>query len=158
MTQEELMVQTALAGWKQWTDRLEKGLAARQDESLEQTVAPGKNRIRYIVGHLAAVNDRILPSLGMERLHPELDAAFLDNPDGKLPDTIPAAELKRMLLEVDAAVTARLEALQPGEWLERHAMVSAEDFAKEPLRNRLALVLSRTSHVAMHVGQLVLVK
>ena len=158
MTQEDLMVQTAVAAWKQWTERLEKGLAARTDESLEQTVAPGKNRIRYIVGHLAAVNDRILPSLGVERMHPELDAAFLDNPDGKLPDTFPGTELKRMLLEVDAAVTARLEAMKPAEWLEKHAMVSAEDFAREPLRNRMALVLSRTSHVAMHVGQLVLVK
>ena len=44
------------------------------------------------------------------------------------------------------------------QWLERHSSVSEEDFAKEPLRNRLAMMLSRTNHVSMHVGQALLAK
>jgi hypothetical protein len=37
-------------------------------------------------------------------------------------------------------------------------MVSEEDFAKEPHRNRFTLLLSRTGHLAFHLGQVVLVK
>ena len=47
-----------------------------------------------------------------------------------------------------------MEKLSPEEWLERHDSVSAEDFAKEPQRNRLAMLLSRTTHAAMHEGQM----
>jgi hypothetical protein len=36
--------------------------------------------------------------------------------------------------------------------------VSEEDFAKDPTRNRLAVVLSRTVHVSFHTGQAVLAK
>jgi hypothetical protein len=36
--------------------------------------------------------------------------------------------------------------------------VSPEDFAKEPHRNRLNVLISRTNHMANHIGQLLLLK
>ncbi len=38
------------------------------------------------------------------------------------------------------------------------AAVTAEDFAREPHRNKLNIVLNRTGHVSYHLGQLVLLK
>jgi hypothetical protein len=33
-----------------------------------------------------------------------------------------------------------------------------EDFAKNPARNKLSVLLNRTSHVAYHLGQMLLAK
>jgi hypothetical protein len=46
--------------------------------------------------------------------------------------------------------------LSAADWLKKHGAVSAEDFVKEPLRNRLAILLGRTNHLAYHLGQLAL--
>jgi len=42
------------------------------------------------------------------------------------------------------------------DWAQRHAVVSEEDFAKDPSRNRFAVLLSRTNHLSYHLGQAVL--
>ena len=47
-----------------------------------------------------------------------------------------------------------IEGLSAEEWLKKHEAVSAQDFAKEPLRNRLSVLLSRTAHVQFHTGQI----
>ena len=46
----------------------------------------------------------------------------------------------------------------PAEWVEKHTSVSAEDFVKEPHRNRYTILLTRTMHMALHFGQVVLTK
>ena len=38
----------------------------------------------------------------------------------------------------------------------KHTAVSDEDFAANPLRNRLSVLLSRTRHLAYHIGQIAL--
>jgi hypothetical protein len=45
--------------------------------------------------------------------------------------------------------------LQPEGWFEKHTSVSAEDFVKEPHRNRLNVVAGRAIHLSSHLGQLV---
>jgi hypothetical protein len=42
------------------------------------------------------------------------------------------------------------------EWLTKHNSVSAEDFAKEPHRNKLSVLISRAMHQAYHGGQIAL--
>ena len=42
------------------------------------------------------------------------------------------------------------------DWVQRHAAVSEEDFAKDASRNRFAVLLSRTNHLSYHLGQAVL--
>ncbi len=159
MTNEEMLASVAVSSWKLVIGRLEQGLAALGDEQLQKTVAPGKNRLQYLVGHLTAVHDRMFPMLGLgERLYPQLDEPYLTNPDGTLPDPMTGTELKEALIEVNAKLTAAFEKLTPPEWLQKHASVSDEDFAKDPSRNRLAVLLSRTNHTSFHMGQAVLAK
>jgi hypothetical protein len=159
MTNEELFCATTLASWKLVLGRADGVMGGWTEEQMERRVAPGKNRLRYLLGHLTAVHDRLLPALGIgERMHAELDAAYVTNPDGALADPVSGEELKKAWREVNGKITAALEGWSEADWLERHTLVSAEDFAREPLRNRLALVLSRTNHLAFHSGQVVLVK
>jgi hypothetical protein len=160
MAAEELFIQTVLNSWNQVMGQLDKSLASFSDEDLQREVAPGRNRVYYLLGHLAAVHDRLLPLLRLgDRLHPELDETFLANPDRTSPkDGFEAAALRNAWSEVNAKLLAGIEKLSPEEWLERHEAVSPEDFAKEPHRNRLAVLLSRTQHAAGHEGQIRLAK
>jgi len=160
MTSEDLMVGTALGAWKQSVAQVDKTLAALSDADLQAEIAPGRNRIYYLLGHLTAVNDRLLPLLRLgDRLHPELDEPFIANPDRTFAkDPLEPSALRSAWSEVNGKLLAALEKLRPEEWLERHDAVSVEDFAKEPLRNRLAVLLSRAQHTMLHEGQMRLAK
>jgi hypothetical protein len=159
MTTEEQLANTAVHAWKLVVGRLDAAIAPLSDEQLDKQVAPGKNRLLYLVGHLTAVHDRLFPLLGLgERLHPELDETYITNPDRTLPDPVAASDLKRAWSDVNSKLTAAFEKLTPRQWLEKHTAVSDEDFAKDPTRNRLAVLMSRTSHVAFHTGQAALTK
>ena len=50
-----------------------------------------------------------------------------------------------------------LKAFQRQTGCEKHASVSDEDFAKDPLRNRFSVLLSRTTHISFHLGQTALI-
>lgn len=159
MTNEELFAVTALNSWKLVIGRFDQGLTNRTEEQLQKQIAPGKNRLFYLLGHLTAVHDRMLPMLGIgERLHPELDDAYITNPDRALPDPVSAQDLKKAWTEVNARLTAAFEGFSVTEWLQKHGSVSEEDFAKDPSRNRLAVVISRTNHASYHSGQAVLAR
>jgi hypothetical protein len=159
MTNEELLANVAVNSWKLVVGRLDKILSSLGDQDLEKEVSPGRNRILYLVGHLAAVHDRMFPLLGLgDRLYPGLDAEFLDNPDRHVaPGTAPA-EVRRVWAEVNTKLTAAFELLRPEQWLEKHTSVSEEDFKIDPLRNRLAVLMNRTNHASFHIGQIRLVK
>lgn len=145
----------ALQSWKQAIERLHKLTATLSEDDLQKRVAPGKNRIYYLIGHLAAVHDRMFPLLGLgERVHPELDEPFLAKPDGAVADTLSAADLRKAYADVNTKLTAALEQLSPEDWLQKHTAVSDEDFASNPLRNRLAVLHSRTGHAMFHAGQI----
>jgi hypothetical protein len=156
MTAEALFVRLALNSWKQIVAQVDKTLASLSDEDLQREVAPGRNRLYYLLGHLTAVNDRLLPLLRLgDRLHAELDDEFIAKPDKAFPeDRVSPSALRAAWSEVNEKLIAAFEGLRPEEWLERHDSISPEDFAKEPLRNRLAVLLSRTTHTANHEGQM----
>jgi hypothetical protein len=159
MTNEELLGNAALKSWKQILGRFDKDLASLTDEQFQKRVAPGKNRLFYLLGHLTAVHDRLLPMLAVgERLHPELDEAFISNPDGTLADPVSVASLRSAWSEINNKLTAAFDRFTPQDWLHKHTAVSDEDFAADPTRNRLAVVLSRTNHLSFHTGQIVLTK
>jgi hypothetical protein len=159
-TSDSRFAAAVLANWKQVLGQIDKGLAAATDDDLQAEVAPGRNRLYYLLGHLAAVHDRMLPLLRLgDRLYPGLDEQFIVQPDRAFTGSDAApADLRKAWTDVNAKLTSALEQLSPAELLERHASVSEEDFAREPHRNRLAVLLSRTSHAAMHEGQMRLVK
>ena len=159
MTNEELLGITALNSWKLVIGRFDANLATLTDEQLQRQVAPGKNRLFYLVGHMTAVHDRMLPMLGIgERLYPELDETSVTNPDRALADPVSGFDLKKAWTEVNKKLTDAFGKFTPADWLEKHAAVSEEDFAKDPMRNRLAVVMSRTNHASFHSGQAVLAK
>ena len=149
MTNEEILGVTVLNSWKLAINRLGKTLSELSDEQLQQHVAPGKNRVFYLLGHLTAMHDRMFPLLGLgDRLHPELDEPYIANPDRVVADPLSTTELRRAWSEVNSKLTTALERFTLEDWLQKHTSVSDEDFVKDPTRNRLAVVVSRTSHVS----------
>jgi hypothetical protein len=157
LNKEELLTVTALNSWKLVIGRFDQGLTNLSEEQLQKQIAPGKNRLFYLLGHLTAVHDRMLPLLGIgERLYPELDETYITNPDRALPDLVSASDLKKAWREVNTRLTAAFEGFTVTEWLAKHGSVSEEDFVKDPARNRLAVVIARTNHVSFHSGQAVL--
>ena len=159
MTTEELFAATTIKTWTTVVSRLDKMFSSLSDEELQAEIAPGRNRVYYLLGHLTAHHDLLLPMLGIgDRLHPELDEFFISNPDRSFPDRFSAQDLRRFFAEVNHSLTSGLQAMQPAELLQRHAAVSEEDFAKEPLRNRLAVFQIRTAHAMYHAGQIRLVE
>jgi DinB family protein len=157
MINEDRFVAVALSAWKATIDRADKLFSALTEEQLLKEVASGKNRLIYLWGHLTAVHDAMLPLLAFgPRLHPEFDNAFITNPDKAVSSMPSADEVRKSWKEVNGKLSEEFAKLQSEQWLEKHTSVSDADFAKEPLRNRLAVLLSRTNHVAYHLGQAVL--
>ena len=151
------LVQVAINSWRLVLERANKTLTHLTEDQLLKEVAPGRNRLIYLWGHLTAVHDAMFPILGLgERLHPELDAKFISSPD-KAGAQLPAAgELRKYWDEVNGKLISQFASLSEDEWLQRHNAVSREDYAKDPTRNRLAVLLNRTNHMSYHLGQITL--
>jgi hypothetical protein len=159
MSTDASLIDVALRSWKMNIDRAGKLFGSLSEKELQEEIAPGKNRRIYLWGHLTSINDALIPLLGFgERLHPELDAVFVSKPDRSAPDSISATDLKRYWDEINALLSTEFAKLSPVQWAQKHASVSEEDFAREPHRNRFAILLGRTSHLAYHVGQANLAK
>ncbi|MES2111002.1 MAG: DinB family protein [Bacteroidota bacterium] len=155
MTTEEIFVKMAIDSWQQQINATNSTFDKLSDERLMDEIAPSKNRGIYLLGHLVAVHDRMLPLLRFEdAAHPELTPIFLEAPDKTVTDLPPVGQLREQWKAVNEKLQNHFNSLSPADWLTRHASVSEEDFAKEPHRNRLNVLLSRTNHVANHRGQL----
>jgi hypothetical protein len=158
-TQQELMLRLSLDAWYNHVMRTDKLLDALSDEQLQNEVAPGRNRGIYLMGHLAAVHDRIIALLDFgERLYPQLDDAFILNPDKTKTEIPSVTELRVALREVNTKLAKHFNELSTDDWFKKHTSVSEEDFAKEPHRNKLSILISRTNHLAYHFGQLAFLK
>ena len=120
-------------------------------------IAPGKNRLLYLWGHLTAIHDAMLPLLGMgERLHPEFDVTFVSNPDKSQAATPSHEQVRQAWNVVNAELSKGFEEMSWSDWIQRHSAVSEEDFAKDASCNRFSILLSRTNHLSYHLGQAVL--
>ncbi len=154
MTTEKSLIDSALRGWKSNVEQAAKLFGSLSPEQLEQEVAPGKNRLIYLWGHLAAVNDRLLPLLGIgDRLHPEFDGMFISNPDKSVQLTVSGQSLKAAWQEINQKLWEGIAKLSASDWAQRHTAASEQDFEREPHRNRFGVLLGRTAHLAYHVGQ-----
>ena len=159
MATENALIDGALRNWHSNMDRAGEFFRALPDNDLQKEIAPGKNRLIYVWGHLTAINDRMIPLLGFgERRYPELDLIFISQPDGAVPHNFSGEAIGDMWTQLDDFLSSKFSKLAPGEWLERHHGVSEEDFEREPHRNRYAILLGRTTHLAYHYGQAILVK
>lgn len=155
----EISVKIVLDSWKTQNERVDKFLSEISDDELKTTIASGKNSGVYLIGHLTAVSDNLFQILNLgESLYPKLYELFLKNPDSDEAKNYSIDDLKKHWSDINAKLSAKFAALAPEEWFAKHASVSAEDFAQEPHRNRLNVLLSRTIHQANHLGQLSLLK
>jgi len=157
MGNDGAFVALGLKVWKGQIERADKLFGSLSSEEVQREVAPGRNRLLYLWGHLTAIHDAMLPLLGLgERLHPEFDLAFVSNPD-KSPAPTPSHEQVREAWNaVNSDLRKGIEGMSSSDWLQRHTAVSEEDFAKDTSRNRFAVLLSRTNHLSYHLGQAVL--
>lgn len=157
--QNDLFVKMALDAWGNELKATNTLLEKLTDEQLMNEVAPSRNRGIYLLGHLTAVHDGMLRLLRFQEvLHPELSKPFLDEADKAVTDLPSVGQLRQQWRSVNDTLMAHTKSLPPAEWFMRHANISDEDFPKEPHRNRLNVLLSRTSHLAYHRGQLVLLQ
>ncbi|HEY2580576.1 MAG TPA: DinB family protein [Mucilaginibacter sp.] len=153
----ELFIKMALDSWKGEINATNNTLNKLSDEQLMQEIAPARNRGIYLLGHLTAVHDMMLPLLRLEDANfPELRAIFVEAPDKAVAGLPAISQLKTQWKEVNEKLHSHFASLSANEWFTRHANVSEEDFIKEPHRNRLNVLLSRTNHLSNHRGQLVL--
>src|SRR5581483_3345434 len=156
---KQLMVKMVLDLWNQRLKATDEKFSSLTDEQLQTEVAPGRNRAIYLLGHLTAVHDHMLPLLGFEsQNYPQLDEPFIKKADKEVKEIPSASELRKQWKEINAKLAAHFNKLTPDEWFQKHTAVSAEDFAKEPHRNRLNVVNGRIAHLQSHLGQLNLIK
>ena len=155
----ELVIKMVTDSWRKQLVATNKIFDNLSDEELMQEVAPGRNRAIYLLGHLTAVHDRMLPLLRFEEAkYPELDRVFLESPDKAVEEIPSAQQLRQQWKEVNDTLLNHIKSLPADEWFTRHANISEEDFIKEPNRNRLNVLLDRTIHLSNHRGQLLLLK
>ena len=159
MDQQQLFVKMALTTWDLYLKRADKLFSSLTDQQLLKEIAPGRNRGFYLLGHLTAVHDNMFPLFGLgQRLYPQLDQTFLNSPDKVATDIHSVGELREHWAKVNAELEKGFAGMSAADWFAKHASVSEEDFAKEPHRNKLSVLLNRTNHLAYHFGQVALTK
>ena len=157
--QKQILVKSVLDSWNARIKEANNIIDNLTDEQLQKEIAPNKNRGTYLLGHLTAVNDKMLPLLNFEpQQFSNLDDTFLSKPDKAVAEIPSGKDLRSNWKSSNEKLAKHFEALKPDEWFEKHSAVSTEDFAKEPHRNRINVVLGRTSHLSYHLGQLALLK
>ena len=159
MTPIETAIKMTLDRWYGSVASLDKVLNVLTDEQLQKETAPGKNRGIYLLGHLVAVHDDMLVLLEMgEKQHPELTEPFIKLADKVATELPTVAELRDFWTRQNQLLREKFDQLTPEQWFEKHTAVSAEDFAKQTYRNKLNIIISRTSHLEYHTGQIALLK
>jgi hypothetical protein len=92
-------------------------------------------------------------SLG-EKLYPELEEPFIKNPDNTDIVVTSIKGLHERWTTIHSKLSEAFNAMTAEQWLQRHNAMTDEDLQREPHRNKLSVLMSRTSHVAYHLGQL----
>jgi hypothetical protein len=140
----EILLKIVINNWNSQLTRADKLFSVLTDKQLSQTIGDNRNSGVYLLGHLTAINDAMLPILGLgERLFPELSEIYIER-------------LRENWKQVNVLLASKLEELISDQLFEKHNSVSLEDFKKEPHRNKLNVILSRTSHLSYHLGQLIM--
>jgi DinB superfamily len=159
MNSNQLVVKMIFDRWYALIKQMDAALNSITDEQLQKEIAPGKNRGIYLLGHLIAAHDDMLTLLDLgDKLYPELNEPFIKSPDKTINEIPSPKELRACWSKLNEVLTQRFDSLQPDDWFQKHTAVSAEDFVKEPHRNKLNILITRTSHLSYHLGQFVLLK
>lgn len=157
--QADLFIKMVIQAWDTQNDRLDKLIGQLPEERLYAQTAPGKNRGYYLLGHLVAISDAMIPLLGLgEKFHPELEAIFVSKPDNTNIISPSIDDLKKYWKEIISKLSHHFKLMSSDDWFSRHNAVSPEDFAREPFRNKLNIIINRTNHQSYHLGQMIYLK
>src|SRR5690349_19741338 len=121
----QLVVKSVVDAWNSRLESANKLINSFTEDDLHKEVAPGRNRALYLIGHLTAVHDKMLPLLNFgPQLHPPLEEIFLYKPD-RAASTIPSTkEILAKWNEVNSTLSSHLGKLTPEQWFERHSAVT----------------------------------
>jgi uncharacterized damage-inducible protein DinB len=159
MNSTQLIVKMVLDRWDASLKNFDKLLQSLSDAQFGKDIVPGKNRGIYILGHLIAVHDDMLRKLDMgEMQYLEMQKTFVESPDKTVTNLPSMVELRNRWKEQCELLNEKFSHLKAEDWLEKHTAVSEEDFKKEPHRNKLNIIITRTTHLAYHTGQVTLLK
>ena len=155
----DIFIKVATSTWELQNTRLNGLLDKLSDEQLLAQTAPDRNTGHYLLGHLTAVSDGMFTFLELgERLYPEFDHIFVKNPDTAGIEKPSIGEIKEAWNKVNLLLKQKMDAMQPTDWSTKHSAISAEDFEKEPHRNKVNILINRTNHQSYHMGQLMYLK
>lgn len=159
MTTTEISVKMILDRWNGAIKSFDSLINTIPDETLKKEVAPNKNRGVYLLGHMVAEHDLLLRMLDMgEKLYPELEEPFIKQADKVATETPSIATLRSFWTKQYEVIKQKFDTMKTEDWFEKHTSVSTEDFEKQPHRNKLNIIVTRTSHLQHHIGQLSLLK
>lgn len=157
--QIELAIKIPLDAWHAEVTRTDKLFNELTDEQLLLEVSANRNTGTYLLGHLTAVHDALFPLLGIgEKLYPPLEGPFIKNPDNSGLEIPSVTDLRSYWKLVNEKLSEHFNQFTTDEWFQKHTSVTEEDFKKQPHRNRLNVLVSRTNHLSYHRGQLVFLK
>jgi hypothetical protein len=155
MDTTQTAVKLILDRWEASMHNYDVLLKSLTDDQLEKEASPGKNRGIYLLGHLITVHDSMLPLLNFgEKQYPEWSKIFIESPDRAVVEIPSVQELRSVWNHQRTFLKEQMDLLKPEDWFTRHTAVSEEDFVKEPHRNKLNIILTRTTHLAYHIGQM----
>lgn len=144
-----------LKAWEAQNQAISDIFLKFEDGYYNNEVAPGRNRAVYLFGHLIATSDLLLPMLGLgEQLYPQQESIFITNPDRGDSEPVSIAQLRQQWTTLNQTLTAHFQKMDRTDWLGKHTKVSQADFEKDPLRNKLNVLISRIGHLNYHRGQL----
>lgn len=159
MTSNELIVKMVFDRWNTLIKNADTLINDLSNEQFQREVSPGKNTGLYLLGHLIAVHDDMIPILNLgEKEYPDLFEMFVKSPDKSTVKKPDIEDLKIIWNNQLKSLNLKFEGITPNEWFEKHNSVSIEDFINEPHRNKLNIISTRSTHLAYHVGQLILLK
>lgn len=152
-------LQICLLQWNTYNRRMKTVIEEITKANFDKPLVTGGNSPSWILGHLVDTDDELLKILGIrKRMYPELHKIYHHrrgtNQKGHLTKKELLKKWNVILAELDKAFSSMSES----DWHARHTLVSAEDFKKEPHRNKLNVMLTRVGHKASHLGQIAMQK
>ena len=123
-----------------------------------EPVAPGKNRVIYLLGHLLVIHDAIFDSLELgKRRYAHYDVLFLtpQHPANAYP---PFGLLLQEWIVLNEDLTRQLSSLSHSQWQSKLHYVSEADFILKPYKNRFCGFQCLITHLYHHSGQMELIR
>ena len=115
------------------------------EEDLKKDVALGRNSGLYLLGHLIASNDLLMPLFDFgEKLYPEYEKIFLCCPDKYAQNFPPVKEVKSHWFSLNEHLVLKFASINEKQWI----MEDEKSF------HQLKTMLTIVNHQCYHLGQL----